>query len=415
MSEQHQSPSEGKMARPGRVVLIGGVLLIGAVAAAVMGVSNRAKGVQEITQWSNEQAVPTVTIVKPQSGPGQDQLVLPGTINAFYTGSIFARASGYVKEWYQDIGAHVKKGQVLALIDTPDLDQQLAQARADLLTAQANQKLASVTADRWSALATRDIVSQQSKDEKVSDLQAKASAVQAAQANVSRLEALQAFNQLQAPFDGIVTARSVDVGDLVTAGGTSGRALFQVSDTHMMRVYVSVPQAFLGELKPGITASLSLPQYPDETFAATLVTTSNSVATDSRSALVQLQAENRDGRLWPGAFTEVHFHLATQPDVLRIPETALFFGPHGIEVAVLSPDNKVILSKVELGRDLGNQVEVLSGIAADASIIDNPPESFTNGLTVRVANQDDKGRKERESASVEPTSRKLGKKETKAD
>jgi RND family efflux transporter MFP subunit len=415
MTEQHTNQDNEKMARPGRVVLIGGILLIGAAAAAVMGVSNRAKGVQEVTQWTDEQAVPTVNIVKPQKGPGQDQLVLPGTIQAFYTGSIFARASGYVKEWYQDIGARVKKGQVLALIDTPDLDQQLAQARADLLTAQANQKLANVTADRWSTLATRDIVSQQSKDEKVSDLQAKISAVQAAQANVSRLEALQSFNQLQAPFDGIVTARNIDIGDLVTAGGTSGRALFQVCDTHVVRIYVNVPQAYLGELKPGITASLSLPQFPNETFAATLVTTSDAVTTDTRSSLVQLQAENRDGRLWPGAFTEVHFHLDAKPNVIRIPETALFFGPHGIEIATLTSDSKVAMSKVELGRNLGNQVEILSGISPDASVIDNPPESFTNGLTVRVAGADNKVKNGKEQISSDLSQRKTDKKVTEPD
>lgn len=403
------------MARPGRVVLIGGILLTAAVASAVLGISNRAKGVQEITHWTDEQAIPTVNVIKPENVASQDDLVLPGTVNAFYTGSIYGRASGYVKEWYQDIGAHVKKGQVLALIDTPDLDQQLAQARADLLTAQANQKLASVTADRWSALATRDIVSQQSKDEKVSDLQAKASAVQAAQANVSRLEALQAFNQLQAPFDGVVTARSVDVGDLVNAGGTSGRALFQVCDTHMMRIYVSVPQAFLGELQRGMTASLSLPQYPDETFDATLVTTSNSVTTDTRSALVQLQADNKNGKLWPGAFAEVHFHLAAAKNVMRIPATALFFGPHGIEVAVLSPDGKVTLSKVELGRNLGNEVEILSGLAPNASVVDNPPESFTTGQVVRVAGQEGKEQKGQEAARADLNSRKPGKKETEPD
>ncbi len=224
-----------------------------------------------------------------------------------------------------------------------------------------------------------------------------------------------AFNQLQAPFDGIVTQRTVDVGDLVTAGGTSGRALFQVSDTHMMRIYVNVPQAYLGELKPGITASLILPQYPNETFAATLVTTSNSVTTDTRSALVQLQAENKDGRLWPGAFAEVHFHLDSTANVMRIPTTALFFGPRGIEVAVLASDGKITLSKVELGRNLGNEVEVLSGIAPNAVVVDNPPESFTTGQAVRVAGAEDKGRKEQEEANSAPSSRKLGKKETEPD
>jgi RND family efflux transporter MFP subunit len=395
------------MASGWRVLTIGGILVIAALASAAVGISNRARGVQEITQWTNEQAVLTVEIVKPERRRAQDELVLPGNVDAFFTGSIFGRASGYVKEWYQDIGARVKKGQPLALIDTPELDQQLAQARADLLTAQANEKLARVTADRWQALSTRDIVSQQAKDEKVMDLQAKVANVQAAQANVARLEAMQSFNQLVAPFDGVVTTRNVDVGDLVVAGGTSVRALFQVADTHLMRIYVRVPQAFLAELKPGLTASLVLPQYPNETFQAKLVTTSNSVATDSRSTLVQLQAENRDGRLWPGAFAEVHFHLEPKTGILSIPTTALYFGPRGMEVAILAADGTVTLSKVELGRNLGNEVEILSGLAANALVVDNPPESLTNGQVVRIAG------KEHEEARGEGA--KAKKKETAPD
>lgn len=388
MTDREPGKEVGKMASSGRVLLVAGVIAVGAAASAAIGISNRAKGVQEIVEWTNEQAVPTVATVKPQFAQAQEELVLPGTIDAYYTGSIFARASGYVKEWYQDIGAHVKKGQVLALIDTPDLDQQLLQARADLLTAQANQRLSQVTATRWQALATRDIVSQQDKDEKVSDLQAKIANVQAAQANVARLEALQGFNQLVAPFDGVVTSRNVDVGDLVQANGNSGRPLFRVADIHEMRVYVSVPQAFLGDVKPGLSASLVLPQYPSETFAAKLVTTSNSLATDSRSALVQLQAENQDGRLWPGSFAEVHFHLESKNNVLRIPATALFFGPRGMEVAVLDHDGKVSLSKVELGRNLGNEVEILSGLSVDTTLVDSPPESLTSGQAVRISGQD---------------------------
>ena len=395
------------MPSAGRVLVIGSFIAIVAAASAAIGISNRAKGVQEITRWTDKQAILTVAIIKPESAPGQDELVLPGSVDAYYTGSIYARASGYVKEWYQDIGAHVKKGQILALIDTPDLDQQLAQARADLLTAQANEKLASVTADRWQVLATRDIVSQQAKDEKVNDLQAKIATVQAAQANVARLESLQSFNRLVAPFDGIVITRNVDVGDLVAAGGNSGKPLFKVADIHEMRVYVSVPQAFLGDLKPGLTASLALPQYPGKTFPATLVTTSNSLTTESRSALVELQALNLDGKLWPGAFAEVHFNLEPKANVMRIPATALFFGPRGMEVALLTPDGKVSLSKVELGRNLGNEVEILSGLSPNASVIDSPPESLTTGQTVRIA-----GREQEEALS---DSAKAGKNETTPD
>lgn len=369
---------------PRRVLAMGIAIMILAIAAATLGISNRAKSVQEVARWTDKQAVPTVAVVTPKSVPSQDDLVLPGTIEAFYSGPIFARASGYVREWYQDIGAHVKKGDVLALIDTPDLDQQLAQARADLLTAQANEKLSNVTAERWQTLATRNIVSQQAKDEKVGDLQAKTSAMQAAQANVARLESLQSFNRLVAPFDGVVTARGVDVGHLAAAGGNSGKPLFTVSDIHKVRVYVNVPQAFLGELKPGLAASLVLPQFPGQPFSAELTTTSNSVAPDSRSALVELLADNPEGKLWPGSFAEVHFHLDARGNVLRIPATALFFGPRGIELALLMPDGTVSLSKVQLGRNLGREVEVLSGLPPDATVIDSPPESLIPGQLVSV-------------------------------
>jgi RND family efflux transporter MFP subunit len=397
MTEHHSADDNAKPPSGRRLLVIGSVVAVVAVATATLGISNRARGVQEIGRWSERQAIPTVAVVTPKSAPGQAELVLPGNIDAFSTGQIFARASGYVKEWYEDIGAHVTKGQVLALIDTPDLDQQLAQARADLMTAQANEKLSNVTAGRWQVLATRDIVSQQAKDEKVSDLQAKTANMQAAQANVARLESLQSFNRLVAPFDGVITSRGVDIGHLVSAGGNSGRPLFTVADVHRMRVYVNVPQAFLGELKPGLSASLVLPQYPDQTFTATLTTTSNSVSQDSRSALVELQAENPDGKLWPGSFAEVHFHLDSKTNVLHVPATALFFGPRGIEVAVVTPDGKARLSSVEVGRNLGSEVEILGGVAADASVIDNPPESLTTGQMVSVAGSEPRTQEEAHS------------------
>jgi RND family efflux transporter MFP subunit len=385
MTEKHPTPDDKAAPSGRRVLFTGSVIAIAAAATAMTGISNRAKSVQEVARWTDEQSIPTVAVVTPTVAPGQDELVLPGNIEAFYTGSIFARASGYVKEWYQNIGAHVKQGQVLALIDTPDLDQQLAQARADLQTALANEKLSTVTADRWQTLATRNIVSQQAKDEKVGDLQAKTATTQAAQANVARLESLQAFNQLVAPFDGVVTSRGIDIGQLVMAGGNSGKPLFTVSDIHRVRVYVNVPQAFLGGLKPGLSASLALPQHPSETFPAKLATTSNSVTQDSRSALVELQADNPEGRLWPGAFAEVHFHLDAKEQVVHIPATALFFGPRGIEVALLTRDGKVNLTKVQLGRNLGREVEVLSGLSTSDAVIDSPPESLTAGQAVRVA------------------------------
>jgi RND family efflux transporter MFP subunit len=387
MTERHPTADDTKTPNARRVLVTGSVIAVAAAAVATIGISNRARSVQEVARWTEEQAIPNVAIVSPTRAPGQDEMVLPGNIEAFYTGSIFARASGYVRAWHQDIGARVKQGEVLAVIDTPDLDQQLAQARADFETAQANERLSNVTAERWRTLALRDIVSQQAKDEKLGDLQAKTAAMQAAQANVARLESLQSFNQLVAPFDGVVTSRGIDIGQLVTAGGNSGRPLFTVSDIHRVRVYINVPQAFLAGLKPGLAASLVLPQYPGEAFPAELTTTSNSVTTDSRSALIELQADNPQGKLWPGSFTEVHFHLEAKGQVLHIPATALYFGPRGIEVASLAPDGRVSFSRVQLGHNLGREVEVLSGLSPDAAVIDSPPESLTAGQIVRVAKQ----------------------------
>jgi RND family efflux transporter MFP subunit len=390
MTEKHATANDAKKTPSGRRVLLTlGIIAVAAVVAAKTGISSRARSVQEVARWTDAQAIPTVAIVRPKAVSGQNELDLPGNIEAYYTGSIFARASGYVKKWCKDIGAHVKQGEILALIDTPDLDQQLAQARADLQTALANQRLSKVTADRWVALAVHNAVSQQAKDEKVGDLQAKTATVDASQANVDRLKSLQLFNQLAAPFDGVITSRGVDVGDLVAAGSNSGKPLYTVADIHRVRVYVNVPQAFLAGLKPGITASLMMPQYPSEKFPAKLATMSNAVAQDSRSELVELHADNADGKLLPGSFADVRFHIDASQHVLHIPATALFFGPGGIELALLRSDGKVKLTKVQLGRNLGRDVEVLSGLSPDASVIDSPPESLTTGQAVRVAERQD--------------------------
>lgn len=369
---------------PRRLRLIGLIAGLAAICVAVYGIADRARSKQEVQVWTNDQAIATVKLITPQRGPSEGELVLPGNVSAFYTGSIYARVGGYVKDWYQDIGAHVKKGQVLAFIDSPDLDQQLAQARADLIRTQANQQLAEVTYERWSTLSLKNIVSQQAKDEKYGDALAKAADVQAAQANVARLEAMSSFKNLTAPFDGIVTARSLDIGDLVEAGSKAGKALFQVSDLHVMRIYVNVPQAFLGDMKDGLKAALQLPGI-DEQFEAKLLTTSNAVSEQSRTALVQLLADNPDGRLWPGAFTMVHFHIPSDPNILRIPATALIFGPQGMQVAKVESQNKVVLNKVELGRNLGNEVEIVLGVSSSDRIIDSPQETIASGDRVRIA------------------------------
>ena len=393
-----KEPEAVQRANPRRVLLVGCAIGAAAIALAAFGIADRAKSRQELTSWTDEQAIPTVRLVEPQRGPSEAQLVLPGNVNAFYTGSIYARASGYVTAWYKDIGAHVKKGETLAVIAAPDLDQQLAQAKAQLVQlkaavqqAQANEDLGRVTDQRTSRLVAQGWTSEQQGDTDRLTLASRTAALEVARANVEaqqaavgRLEELTQFEQIKAPFDGIVTARSVDIGDLVNAGGKSGKPLFQVSDIHEMRVYVNVPQAYLSDMKPGLEAGLELPGV-DKTFPAKLVSTSNAIAENSRTALVELQAANPDGQLWPGAFTEVHFHIPSDPDTLRIPATALVFGPHGMSVAVVNDEDKVELKKVRLGRNLGDSVEIRSGLTIADRLIDSPKETIESGDAVRIA------------------------------
>ena len=300
---------------------------IGAVGLAVSGVMDRARSRQEVAAWTDAQAVPTVRLVQPERGPAEQELILPGNVSAFYSGSLFARASGYVASWSKDIGARVTKGEVLATISAPDLDQQLEEAKAQLAQlqaaveqAQANADLGKATEQRTAQLVAQGWSSKEQGDTDHLTAAARDAAVAVAKANVvaqqaavNRLQELIGFEQIRAPFDGVVTARNVDVGDLVNAGGTTGRALFQVADIHRMRVYVNVPQGFLGELAPGVKATLRLPGLK-ETFEAELVSTANALVENSRTALVELQADNPDGKLWPGAFAEVHFHIPVESE-----------------------------------------------------------------------------------------------------
>ena len=384
--------------KSGRVLLVLGVVAVAAAATAIFGITDRARSKQEVADWSDKQAVPTVRLVQPEHSDAEDELVLPGNVNAFYAGSLYARASGYVSAWQVDIGAHVKKGQTLATISAPDLDQQLEEAKAQLLQlnaavqqAQANADLGRVTDQRTSTLVGEGWSSKQQGDtdrltaaSRDAALAVAKGNVAAQQAAVNRLTELVGFETVKAPFDGVVTARNVDVGDLVSAGGTTGRALFQVADLHRMRIYVNVPQAFLGPLHPGVKATLHVPGQ-QETFEAELVSLSNAVAENSRTGLVELQADNPEGKLWPGAFAEVHFHLPANPNTLSVPTTALIFGTKGMQVAVVDASNKVRLKPVVIGRDLGNRVEVQSGLTAGDQLIDSPLESLQSGDAVSVA------------------------------
>ena len=312
--------------------------------------------------------------------------MLPGNIQAYNKASIYARVPGYLKSWEQDIGAHVKAGQLLASIDTPDLDQQLAQARANLASAEASERLAAITAQRWQSLVTSQWVSRQANDEKAGAAAAQKAIADAARANVRQLEAMASFKSIVAPFDGVVTARNTDVGALINAGsGGAGQALFEVSDLHKVRIYVQVPQAFTAELHPGMKATFEMPQYPGQQFDASVITTSNAMDANSRSMLVELEADNTDGKFAQGTYSQVSFQLPVDPNIVRVPATALMPVNQGIQVAVLGDGNKAVLKTVQLGRDLGDSVEVVAGLSPSDRVIDSPPESLQSGDAVQLA------------------------------
>ena len=362
--------------------LAGAAALLVAAAVAANGIWQRDSSDRKLAEWTDAQAIPTVAVVRPEPETKVQPLVLPGDIDAWYEAPIYARVPGYLKMWYTDIGANVKAGQVLGEIDTPDLDQQLDQARHDLASAIANWKLAEVTARRWTGLLKSGSVSQQSVDEKKADSVALQAKVEAARANVDRLDALESFKKLTAPFDGVVTARKTDIGALINVGSGVGPELFAVADLHQMRVYVRVPQSFSSQIAVGMKATLTMPQYPDKAFPATVLTTSNAINPQSRTVLVELVAANPDRKLWPGTFASVHFELPSNDKILEIPASALLFQSEGLQVAVLGPDNKVEIRSVRVGRNFGTKVEILSGLTASDRVIDSPPDSIIAGQVV---------------------------------
>jgi RND family efflux transporter MFP subunit len=377
---------------PSRRLLYAGLLgLAVAGAIAANGIVSRASVNRDLAQWTAAHALPTVAIAQLAHGDATQRLTLPGTIQPYSKAMIYARVSGYLKSWQQDIGAHVTAGQVLATIDSPDLDQQLDQAKADFATAEANEKLAITTANRWQLMGTAQSVARQAVDEKVGDAAATRAIADSAQANVRRLEALAAFKSVVAPFDGVVTQRNTDVGALINAGSTAGQELFEVSDLHRVRLYVQVPQAYSAQLHPGLKASFELPQYPGARFEATVTTTSNAMNATSRSLLVELQADNADGKLMGGTYCQVTFQIPSDPNTLRVPATALMPVNHGAQVAVLDAGNKVTLKTVQLGRDFGDSVEVTAGLTPQDKVIDSPPETLQSGDTVQLAAQPAKG------------------------
>jgi RND family efflux transporter MFP subunit len=374
-----------KTPRPRRLLIVGAIALLVAGAIAANGLISRARGKQELVQWTNAQAVPTVALAQIARGEAAQSLILPGNIQPYNKAAIYARVNGYLKSWNQDIGAHVKAGDVLATIDAPDLDQQFAQAKATLASAKANYDIAVVTANRYDILVKKQAVSQQLADQANADAAAKKAIMGADEANVAQLEAMEDFKKIVAPFDGIVTARNTDIGALIIAGSTTGLELFQVSDLSHVRIYVQVPQAYSANLAAGLKATFDMPQYPGQKFDATLVTTSNAMNATSRSMLVELQADNSDGKLLSDTYCRVNFQIPSDPNMVRIPATALIPVNRGAQVAVLSDGNKVALKPVQLGRDFGDSVEVTAGLASQDRVIDSPPETLQSGDVVQLA------------------------------
>jgi RND family efflux transporter MFP subunit len=385
LSSQHEAPAELRL-RPSRRLKLAGVIgLAVAAVVVVLGLVGRFMADHATGEWTRQQAIPTVAVVRPESGAGAASLVLPGTIQPFFDAQIHARVNGYLKAWYTDIGVRVKTGQLLAVIDTPDLDQQLARAEADLATAQANQHLATITSQRWAGLLAKDAVSHQEADEKAGDLAAKASITNAARAQVDQLRAEEGFKRIVAPFDGVVTARNTDIGALIAAGAPTDTPLFTVSKVDRLRIYVSVPQDQSAKVATGMKATLTVPEYPGQAFKAEVTNLAGAVGGRTGAVQVELQIENPDGKLKPGDYAQVTFDLPASQGGLSIPASATLFRPKGMAVATLGPDNRVVMKYVTVTRDLGSRLEIGGGLSPGDRVIDNPPDSLGQGDLVRVA------------------------------
>ena len=355
-----------------------------AVVLALWGIVSRVSARYALSRQIAVATTAAVVTVKPTVAAGSEALVLPASVQANYEAPIYARTNGYLRAWYTDIGTPVKKGQLLAEIETPEVDQQLGQARADLATAEANYELAKATDVRWQRLLATQLVSKQDADERAGDAAAKKAVVRSAAANVARLREMESFKRVLAPFDGVVTQRNTDIGALINAGQSPGAALFHVADTHRLRINVSVPQPYASSIQPGMSADLVFAEHPDKRYPATVAFTAQALDPASRTLQVELQVENARHELFPGAYAEVHFNLAAAAPTLRLPANALLFRAQGLLVATVGGDHRVRLKRITQGRDFGSSIEVLDGIDPADDIVLNPPDSIADGALVRV-------------------------------
>lgn len=370
--------------REGRLARIGLIAAIVALAVVAWGIATRMRAAHALQATAAANDVTPVTVVRPARVTSGAGLTLPGNVQAFNSAPIYARTNGYVQRWLVDIGDRVREGQVLAILEAPEVDQQLAQAKAQYETALANQRLAKTTAVRWQALLAKDAVSRQEADEKNGDLAAKTAVTNAAAADVKRLEALYGFTRLEAPFAGTVTSRSAQIGALVTAGNASATPLFTVSDMRRMRVYVRVPQAFVGQMREGVAATLTVPEYADRTFPLTITRTAGAVDPQSGTMLVELQADNGDRALKPGDYAQVHFPGSVTAAGLRLPGSTILFNDQGNQVAIVGPGDRVVLRPVTIGRDEGKAVVVSAGLIGNERVIDTPSDAIAGGDKVRI-------------------------------
>ena len=392
MNREEEMPESGVGAQPPRLGRTAGALLSLLLVAAggsigllvFRGIQMRAHAESRLARSTEERAIPSVHLIQAKRGALAGELVLPGSMQAFTDTPVYARTNGYLRRWYVDIGTHVRAGQLLAEIETPETDQQLRQLRAELATAQANYKLAKSTAERWQALRKTDSVAQQETDEKLGDLESKGASVEGAGANVKRLEELQAFQKIYAPFDGVITARNIDIGDLINAGSNGpGRELFHLAAVRQMRVYVQVPQMNSRSATLGTPAELAVPEMPGRRFAGRVVRTSNSIDPASRTLKVEVDVDNSQGLLMPGEFVELHLKLPAPVHSLTLPVNAFLFRAEGMSAAAVR-DGRVVLLPVTIGHDYGDSLEVTSGLRPDDQIVVNPPDSLANGQQVRV-------------------------------
>jgi RND family efflux transporter MFP subunit len=359
-------------------------VLVAAIIVAAWGIFTRLQTRAALRQDAQQSAVPLVIVTVPKHSDVGDELVLPGDVQAYIDAPIYARTNGYLKHWYADIGKHVKAGELLAVIETPEVDAQFRQAKADLATADANNRLSQTTAQRFQELKKTGLVAQQDVDNAVGDAESKKAQTESARQNLQRLEQLQGFNRITAPFEGVVTARRIDVGALITEGSATGQELFHMSATDRLRVYVQVPQAYASWITPGMSADLTVVERPEVRHPARVVSTAQSISATTRTLLTELEAANPKAELLPGAYSQVHLPLPRGLQTWRVPANALLFRGDGLHVATVDADNKVQLNTVTVGRDYGTEVEILSGVSAQDRIIINPPDSILAGALVKV-------------------------------